>query len=82
MEISTHKLASKQKEACAVITMRTMVEKLAQRDSLGYDEALFHFADSPIYNALFDFETSIWMEGPEYLLSLYDGYIQTKVLPV
>lgn len=74
METAAHKFTSKQKEACAVITMRTMLEKLALRENLNYEEAMLRFADSPIYDALFDFETAIWMEGPEYLLCLYDSY--------
>lgn len=33
---------------------------------------LLCFANSKVYGALFDYDTGIWKESPDYLLSLYD----------
>lgn len=33
---------------------------------------LLRFTQFRIYDALFDFDTEIWKEGPDYLVSLYD----------
>lgn len=63
-----------QKETCAVISMRDAVALLAQEKHIPYEDALLLFADSRIYDALFDFDTGIWKESPEYLLDLYNKF--------
>ena len=74
MEILNYNFIEKQKEACAIITMRDMLRKLAIREKITYKEALFLFTSSNIYEALFDFDTGIWKESSEYLLDLYDRF--------
>lgn len=61
-----------QKEHCASIAMRGAVETLAAREKISYEEALLRFTSSRVYEALFDFDTEIWKEGSDYLLSFYD----------
>ncbi len=63
-----------QKETCAVISMRDAVALLAQEKHIPYEDALLLFAGSRIYDALFDFDTGIWKESPEYLLDLYNKF--------
>lgn len=60
------------KEICAIITMRDMVQYLAERENISYEDAMFRFANSVAYETLFDFRTAVWKEGPVYLLALYD----------
>lgn len=67
-------LTDKQKEACAVITMRDAIISLAEREQIPYEQAMLRFTGSKIYDALFDFETGIWKESPVYLLDLYLTY--------
>ena len=67
-----NKSTDSQKECCAVIAMREAVETLAARENISYEEALLRFTSSRAYEALFDFDTEIWKEGSDYLLSLYD----------
>ena len=74
MEILNYNFIEKQKEACAIITMRDMLRKLAIREKISYKEALFLFTSPNIYEALFDFDTGIWKESSEYLLDLYDRF--------
>ena len=71
---SNYSISETQKECCAVIAMREAVGLLAEKENLPYEEALLRFTSSSVYDALFDFETELWKEGPSYLLSLYDRY--------
>lgn len=52
--------------------MRDAVGLLAERENVLYEEALTRFAASKVYDALFDYETGVWREDFDYLLSLYD----------
>ena len=49
--------------------MRDAVGLLAERENVLYEEALTRFAESKVYDALFDYGTGVWRED---LLSLYD----------
>mgnify|MGYP004512827269 FL=1 len=62
------------KEWCACVTMRDMLLKLAEKKQITYEEALLQFTASPTYEALFDFSTAIWKEGPDYLFDMYERY--------
>ena len=53
-----------------VADMQCWVFRMAQSKS--YEEALLRFTNSRAYEALFDFDTEIWKEGSDYLLSLYN----------
>lgn len=68
-----YQVSESQKECCAVLAMRGAVESLALREGISYEEALLRFTASNAYEALFDYETEIWKEGPDYLLNLYDA---------
>lgn len=72
METSNCNLTDSQKESCAVLAMRNAVEALSLRENISYEDALLHFTTSRVYDALFDFDTGIWKESSDYLLSLYD----------
>lgn len=72
METPNYSCTDSQKEACAILTMRSAVASLSAREGISYEDALLRFTQSRIYDALFDFDTEIWKEGPDYLVSLYD----------
>ena len=72
METLSREVTDKQKEACAVATMRRMIEKYSEKNEISFETAFFDFTKSNIYEALFDFSTNIWMEGPDYLMGLYE----------
>ena len=72
MATSNYNFTDSQKESCAVSLMRDTVEALSLRDNISYEEALLRFTSSKIYRALFDYDTGIWRESPDYLLNLYD----------
>lgn len=78
MVTSNDKMTRDQKETCAVISMRDAVALLAREKQISYEDALLLFADSRIYDALFDYDTGIWKESPEYLLDLYNKFADKK----
>lgn len=77
METLNYNFTDSQKESCAVDLMRDTVEELSLREGISYEEALFRFTSSKIYDTLFDYETGVWKESPDYLLNLYD-YCNSK----
>lgn len=79
MEISNSAVTENQMESCAVSTMRRMIEKYSAKNSISFEEAFFQFTTSYIYDALFDYETGIWMEGPDYLMNLYEDALNGTV---
>lgn len=72
--METSEVTDKVKEWCATVVMRDMLFKLAEQEKVSYEKAMLEFTASPIYDALFDFNTGIWKEGPVYLLDLYQEY--------
>ena len=50
------------------------MEILAERERISCEEALLRLSLSPVYDALYDYETGIWKESGEYLISLYNHY--------
>lgn len=65
-------ISNETKEACAIETMRYMLEGYAEDHSVSFEEAFFRFTNSSTYKVLFDFSTQVWKEGPEYLRSLFE----------
>ncbi len=72
METYAQMISDKRKNACAVNLMRTMLVKYAQKHDISFENALIRFSASSTYGMLFDFDTAVWKEGPDYLLSLYE----------
>lgn len=72
MATSAYELSDKERETCAVLNMRDAVKKISHQQDIPYEEALLLFTGSPVYDALFDFETGVWRESPEYLLALWN----------
>ena len=72
MEICTDTIPDKRKNSCAVNLMRNMLVKYAQKHNIHFEDAIIQFAESLTYEILFDFDTAVWKEGPDYLLDLYE----------
>ena len=66
-------VSNERKNSCAIKTMRTMLLKLSDKTHKPFETLLLEFSKSPIYETLFDFDTEIWKEGPDYLMSLYEN---------
>ena len=78
MERSAKIISSEQKEATAITVMRCMLVSLSEEKNIPFEQALLTFASSRTYDELFDFETEIWKEGPDYLRGLYEEELDSK----
>lgn len=78
MEIYTDTVSDKRKNTCAINLMRNMLIKYAQKYNISFEKAMVQFTESSTYEMLFDFETAVWKEGPDYLLELYEEEINIK----
>lgn len=72
MAIIADTIPTKRKNSCAIRLMRTMLVKYAERCGISFDEAMFRFTESNAYEILFDFDTEVWKEGPDYLMVLFE----------
>lgn len=64
------------KEACAVSVMRAMLEDYCTKTGVEFDSALNGFSSSQTYGLLFDFETRLWAEGPDYLRNMWEKEVK------
>lgn len=65
-----NEISESQKNAVAIMLMQRVVEKYSEKESISIDEAITRFASTLVYEALFDFDTGLWKEGPDYILAL------------
>ncbi len=47
--------------------MRMMLDDYAKKNPISFDDAMHQFTTSVAYEALFDYGTGLWKEGPDYL---------------
>ncbi|WP_274940949.1 hypothetical protein [Chordicoccus furentiruminis] len=72
MENTVNQITPDRKEATAITVMRCMLLIYAEEQHIPFEDAMLSFSQSKTYEDLFDFDTEIWKEGPEYLRCLYD----------
>lgn len=65
-------ISEKQKNAEAIMLMQRVLEKYSEKNSISLDEALTWFSSTLVYDALFDYETGLWKEGPDYILDIIE----------
>ncbi len=53
-------------KACADMTLANAIEDMAKEENLSLEEARNRILESKAYECLYDFETGMWMEGPDY----------------
>ncbi|MBR1590621.1 MAG: hypothetical protein IJ657_06070 [Acidaminococcaceae bacterium] len=70
--LSKPAVSTERKEATAITVMRCMLVSYANEKHIPFDQVISDFSRSKTYEDLFDFETEIWKEGPDYLRSLYE----------
>lgn len=58
--------------ACADMLLADSIATLANRLGISTDESRNRIVDSGAYDALYDLETELWKEGPDYFLSFYE----------
>ena len=72
MPTSNNHVTMEAKEATAITVMRCMLTAYAEEKRIPFEQAMLDFSQSHTYEALFDFATEIWKEGPDYLRGLYE----------
>ena len=65
-------LSEQQREACAVIVMRTMLLDYSNETGIPFKKLFFEFSVSPAYKILFNYSTGLWREGPDYLRNIFE----------
>lgn len=60
------------KEYCAYNLVTMVIESLCELfPSASRNQLLTTFSQSKTYSLLYDFETRLWAEGPDYILEMY-----------
>ena len=67
MSSEISELDDQQKELCAILVMRTMLEDYSKDTGISYEKVFYRFVKSPAYEDLFDYSTGLCREGPDYL---------------
>ena len=52
--------------ACADMILTDAIEDMAREEGISKAEARNAFLNSDAYDSLYDFDTKLWMEGPDY----------------
>lgn len=58
---------------CADTALAMAVQQIAKDEGITTEEALDAFKQTRVYNALYDFDTGVWSEGPASLIYLYQS---------
>ena len=72
MEASDKPVTNERKESTAITVMRCMLVTYAEEKHIPFEQAMLDFSQSQTYEGLFDYDTEIWKEGPDYLRCLYE----------
>ena len=72
MATAGNTVTNEMKEATAITVMRCMLVTFSEEKHIPFEQAMLDFSKSRTYEDLFDFDTEIWKEGPDYLRDLYD----------
>lgn len=71
-------ITEKEKEECALLVMRMAIEEYAKKHSVPYHEALAKFVHTYVYDALFNYDTGLWEQGPDYILGWFDEAVEKE----
>ena len=60
-----------QKTFCADLILTDAIMDMAEEEGITLQEARSKFIKSKAYDALYDFETGLWANGPDYFRAFY-----------
>jgi len=80
MTSETEPLDDQQKELCAILVMRVMLEDYSVDTGIPFEDALLRFTSSTTYEALFDYSTGLWREGPDYIRGYFERALKKSSL--
>ena len=57
--------------SCADMILANAIEDLAEEDKITKAEARDRLLESKAYNCLYDFDSGLWKEGPDYFIDFF-----------
>ncbi len=72
------RISEAEREYAALTTMRLMLDAFSLEKGISFDDAMRLFTTSPAYIALFNYETGLWKEGPDYLRSFWNQCVSDE----
>ena len=57
---------------CADMVLADAIEDFAEKKQITKQEARERIIRSKAYSSLYDFETGLWKDGPDYFISFYE----------
>jgi len=64
-------MMSEQMKLCADMILMNAIEDMAQEEHITQHEARRRLIESDAYSALYNPDTALWQEGPDYFRSFY-----------
>ena len=64
-------MSSDKMNACADMILTNAIEDMAIEDNISIEEARDKILDSEACKCLYNFDSKLWMEGPDYFLDYY-----------
>lgn len=65
--------------ACADMILTDAIEDMAAEDNISIEESRNRLLSSNACKCLYDFESGLWKEGPDYFLDYYRRYEQKRI---
>ena len=68
------KMSFEKKNACADMILTDAIEDLAVEDNISIEESRNRLLRSNACKCLYDFDSGLWREGPDYFLDYYRSF--------
>ena len=66
-------MSYEQKVFCAELILTAAIMDMAEEEGISRPEARSRIINSPAYDALYNFDTGLWAQGPDYFRSFYQS---------
>ena len=66
-------VSNEQKSFCATLILTAAIMDMAEDEGISRQEARSRIINSPAYDALYNFDTGLWAQGPDYFRSFYQS---------
>ena len=66
-------MSYEQKVFCAELILTAAIMDMAEDEGISRQEARSRIINSPAYDALYNFDTRLWAQGPDYFRSFYQS---------
>ena len=66
-------MSYEQKVFCAELILTAAIMDMAEDEGISRQEASSRIINSPAYDALYNFDTGLWAQGPDYFRSFYQS---------